>query len=125
MSTRNFSDAELTCHCGCGLLPPQEFQDRLQELREEFDTPMVITSGARCPEHNARVSKTGRTGPHTRGAVDVLLSGPAVYDLVRVAQRRGWSGIGLRQSGPHAQRIVHLDRLENGPGCPRPRIWTY
>ncbi|MEO5330361.1 MAG: D-Ala-D-Ala carboxypeptidase family metallohydrolase, partial [Magnetococcus sp. THC-1_WYH] len=50
--------------------------DRLENLRREFNRPMPVSSGYRCPMHNARVSKTGFSGPHTTGqAVDIVISG--------------------------------------------------
>lgn len=121
MATEHFTDVELECRCLCGTLPPQDFQDTLQRFRIAWGNPMRISSGARCPEHNARVSSTGRSGPHTIGAVDVLVSGQAAYELVRRAIAWGWTGIGIHQRGPHGQRFVHLDMLDH----PRPRIWTY
>ena len=39
----------------------------MQEARGELG-PLKITSGYRCSEHNASISKTGPTGPHTTGA---------------------------------------------------------
>lgn len=110
MSTANFSDTELACRCGCGGLPPQEFQDELQRLRDEYGRPMRISSAWRCPDHNDRVSKTGRNGPHTRGAVDVLVFGTAVWDLDEIAKEFGWHGIGKSQKGPFESRFIHLDR---------------
>lgn len=121
MATANFTDAELACHCGCGGLPPWEFQLELQALRETYGRPMRLSSAYRCPEHNDRVSSTGKTGPHTKGAVDVLVSGRDALDLVQVALRLGWFGIGLKQVGPHAQRFVHLDRRPWEKGT----VWSY
>lgn len=125
MATVHFRDAELACSEGCGLLPPQAFQDALEALRIAWGRPLVVTSGARCPEHNQRVSTTGPHGPHTRGAVDLRVAPEDVWDFVLLAMKLGWTGIGLMQKGPPGGRFVHLDRLPSGPGCPRSRIWTY
>lgn len=128
MATEHFTDEELRCHCGCGGLPPQGFQNQLEEFRQVWGQPMRISSGYRCPDHNARVSSTGRNGPHTLGAVDVLVWGEEAFELVAEAIAWGWMGIGVSQKGPYASRFIHLDDLEDvadGGQHPRPRIWSY
>jgi zinc D-Ala-D-Ala carboxypeptidase len=123
----HFSRAELTCQCGCGKMGmDQDFMRRLEELRTAYGRPMVITSAYRCPDHNSRVSKTGRNGPHTKGqAIDILASGENAYELLFFAIGYGFAGLGINQSGPHAQRFIHLDRLESLTQHPRPRVWSY
>ena len=119
----NFSEAEFVCRCGCGRADmDSDFMQFLQMLRTSCGFPLHVTSGFRCPDHNARVSKTGRTGPHTTGkAADIAIAGPQVHSLLTTAIP--WvRGIGLKQHGPHAKRIVHLDTTT---GEMRPRVWTY
>lgn len=122
MSTKNFPDTELACKCGCGGLPPVPFQLELQRLRNNYGRPMVLSSGCRCPDHNVRKSKTGRNGPHTQGAVDVLVWGEAAHDLIANALAAGWTGIGVSQKGAREARFIHLDQLE---GPTRPWVWSY
>lgn len=122
--TPNFSNAELACKCGCGLLPQRDFMERVQALRLAFGKPMRVTSAARCPDHNSRVSGTGRTGPHTTGrAIDIGVQGGDAVLLLKLALAHGFTGIGVAQKG--ASRFIHLDDLPNGPGCPRPWVWSY
>lgn len=122
--TPNFTRDELTCRCGCGMLPAQDFMDKVQKLRERFDRPLRVTSAARCPSHNARVSKTGATGPHTTGrAIDLGVSGTDAYMLLNLALAEGFSGIGVNQVG--GSRFIHLDDLPNSPTTPRPWVWSY
>ncbi len=99
------------------------FMFRLQRVRDAYRRPMIITSGFRCPEHNARVSpKTGRDGPHTTGhAADIAARGRDVFALVDLGIAKGMTGIGLLQQGNYA-RYCHLDDLS---GETRPWIWTY
>lgn len=125
MRTEHFSASELCCHhCGqCHF--DAAFLAELEALRVEFGRPMVLSSGYRCPEHNAAVSHTGATGPHTIGAVDVLIAGADAYDLLAVALSRRWRGIGVSQKGPWSKRFIHLDHLPHGNNSPRPRIWSY
>ena len=121
MATENFTNDELRCKCGCGLLPPGAFQIELQFLRNVYGRPMKLNSAARCPAYNARVSSTGRKGPHTVGAVDVAVYGQDAVDLIVLAIRHGWYGIGVSQEGPHESRFVHLDRR---PFAQR-AVWSY
>lgn len=126
----HFRPAELVCECshsktcdGAGsLLFHEETLDRLEKLRLKYAAPMVITSGYRSPEHNDRVSNTGRTGPHTTGrAVDVkVVGGAARFRLIELAIEFGFTGIGVAKS------FVHLDDVPVGEkAIPRPAIWTY
>lgn len=51
-----FTDAEFVCRCGCGLskLDPAML-DILDRARTLFGKPLVISSGTRCPAHNAAI----------------------------------------------------------------------
>lgn len=128
-TVRYFKPAEFACKCGCGL-----GADRmdimtvryLDVLRHELKQPMILSSAYRCPDHNARVSSTGRNGPHTTGkAVDVRISGHAAAELVRIAARAKVPGIGIQQKGLHASRFIHLDWCDNNETGPRPWVWSY
>lgn len=120
----NFSVNELKCkHCGQEKIIPT-FMDRLQGLRKDYGKPMKITSGYRCPEHNASVSKTGSDGVHTTGrAVDIQVFGKDAYDLLHLALLHGFTGIGISQNGQMDKRFIHLDDLPDKNH--RPRIWSY
>jgi uncharacterized protein YcbK (DUF882 family) len=93
------------------------FMDQLQELRDAYGKPMLVTSYYRSPEYNDVVSSTGRTGPHTTGrAVDIAVSGIHTAALTFHAYQLGFTGFGWQQKG--AGRFLHLDTLE-------PRSWSY
>ena len=118
--TPNFSNAELTCKCGCGMLPRKDFMAKVQKLRDELGFTLPVTSAARCPLHNAAVSATGRTGPHTTGrAIDIGVRGDRAVMLIKAALNAGFTGIGISQKG--ASRFIHLDDLAEG----RPNVWSY
>ena len=122
--TPHFSKAELACKCGCGMLPAQDFMDKIEALRRSLGFPLKVTSAARCPDHNAKMSGTGRTGPHTTGrAIDLAVSHSQAYMLVSSAMSAGFTGIGVQQKG--GGRFIHLDDLPNAPGQPRPTVWSY
>ncbi len=121
----SFTEDEFRCkgsHCCSGQahMDP-EFMDRLQELRNRCGFPFVITSGFRCPDHNAIVSSTGRHGPHTTGkACDIAVNGQKRFAILREFHGLGFKGIGIARS------FIHLDILANGENsAPRPTSWTY
>jgi uncharacterized protein YcbK (DUF882 family) len=118
--TPHFGREELTCKCGCGFLPQQDFMDKVEQHRLSVGFPLAVSSAARCPDHNARVSGTGRSGPHTTGrAIDLAVSHGKAYMVLATALRMGFTGIGVQQKG--GGRFIHLDDLADG----RPAIWSY
>jgi zinc D-Ala-D-Ala carboxypeptidase len=98
---------------------------RLERVRVRCGFPFLVSSADRCPEYNAKKSETGSTGPHTRGAFDIVVLGAQALLVVVIAHAEGFTGIGVRQHGDHKKRIVHLDDLPNSPGQPRPWLWSY
>ena len=130
MITKNFSSAEMMCSCGCGedSMDP-DFMSILQNIRDEMNRPLKISSGVRCAKHNSRVSSTGANGPHVpraKGtqACDIVISGADALRLIDVARKHGVSGVGISQKGLHAKRFIHCDILDDSHH-PRPTMWSY
>lgn len=121
-----FSPEKMACRCcGCVELDP-DFMDRLTALRKDCGFPLIETSGYRCPKHNASVSSTGKTGPHTTGhAIDIQIYGARADRLLALSYQHGFTGRGIRQTGDYRARFIHLDDLDNGADSPRPRVWSY
>lgn len=126
-----FSIEELTCQCGCGRMEmDSKFMELLVRLREHLGFPFPVTSGFRCPEHNARVSKSPmvmKYGPHVAGkAVDIHVYSTRAFLLQKHAMQFGFTGIGANLRGDISEYFVHLDTLENGELLTtRPNSWTY
>lgn len=121
-----FTWEELACQCRCGKVDMDaRFMSRVVALRETLNTPFVVRSAFRCPDHNERVSRTkSRTGPHTTGrAIDIELRGLKVYQSLSLVEQLGFTGIGLDQKA--AIRYIHLDDLDGSDTQPRPHVWTY
>lgn len=127
MALNHFSPSELKCKCGCGLdvITGTPFHERLNELRARVGIPLHVSSATRCPRHNSAVSSTGFDGPHTVGAVDIACFGALAWRVLLIALDMGFKGIGVKQSGPHGARFIHLDDLPAAPGRPRPTVWSY
>lgn len=126
IALRHFSLAEFGCrHCGLAQMH-DGFLARLDGLRDLLGAPLGVTSGYRCPAHNQAVSSSGPNGPHTTGrAADLRVHGGAALRLVALAEQLGFTGVGIHQHGPQAERYVHLDDLPAGADRPRPWLWSY
>ena len=101
MITANFSVKEMACRFGCGTseMDP-EFMRMLQELRDQMNGPLRVTSAGRCDRHNDAVStaKDKKNGVHTLGqASDILISGERAMLLFKKTRQLGFSGIDLLQ----------------------------
>ena len=119
---RYFNIREFRCkHCN-KVHMDEGFLYTLDYIRHLYKAPIYISSGYRCPEYNARISSTGRTGPHTTGkAVDIPCSGEDAFKLLYIAMLNGITGIGVKQKG--SGRFLHFDTIKHD--TLRPRIWSY
>ena len=115
MITANFSVNEMACRCGCGTseMDP-EFMRMLQELRDQMQGPLRVSSGRRCDHHNDAVStaKNKKNGVYNLGQdSNILISGERAMLLFEKARQIGFIGSGLSQKSgtPHPQRFIHLD----------------
>ena len=125
-----FPDVELSCRCGCGLLPPARSVDRLYALRLILGEPLCITSAARCWRHNLRVGggagsvhlptdlRHGVSSVWGGGAFDIAtddFTGEQSARIRRVAEACGFRGFGFGGT------FLHIDDGQ------RPRLteWLY
>lgn len=112
-----FSRDEFKCpHCGENNIS-DEFIERLDEVRRVYGKPMVITSGYRCPAHNAAVGGVDGSA-HTEGlAADIACSFAADrMRMVEIAIGEGFRRIGISKT------FVHLDISESHP---QGVLWLY
>ena len=116
----NFNEDEFKCkHCGKTEMRPA-FMAKLQQLRNAYGKPMIITSGYRCPDHPIEAAKD-KPGAHSTGqACDVAVAGNDAYQLLKLALAFEFTGIGVQQKG--SGRFLHLDTLREPP---RPNVWSY
>jgi uncharacterized protein YcbK (DUF882 family) len=113
--TRNFSNAEISCRCGCGAFPKREAQLKLQAMRTLFGGPITVTSGARCLRHNTRIGSTP-TSSHVVNAAtkqeglafDISIANRSeseILYLVLCAGRAGFERIAINRSA----NFIHVD----------------
>ena len=120
-----FTEQELACKGTdeCDMHP--EFMEKLIAVREDYNQPMIITSGYRHLAYNDTIGGA-KNSPHLYGrAVDVKVAGGDALRLIGVALRHGMRGIGVKQRGDHDRRFIHLDDMPQSDTHPRPWIWSY
>lgn len=109
--SEHFNISEFHCKgakCGCGeTLHDPALSQYLQQIRDHFGKPLVVTSGYRCKKHNEAVG--GVSGSlHTKGqAADFVISGIKPLEIAKFAEDLGIKGIGLYDD------FVHIDTRSN------------
>jgi uncharacterized protein YcbK (DUF882 family) len=106
---KNFSEYEFKCaYTGeCKMRP--EFVDKLQQIRNTFGKPMLVTSGYRDFSHPVERAKV-RPGVHYYGcAADINVWGKDAMELFDIAYHYGIRRIGVNQKGAPQSRFIHID----------------
>jgi hypothetical protein len=115
--TENFSAKEFACnHCKEVVIEEQLVQ-QLQQLRDVFNTGIIITSGYRCPTHNARVG--GWLNKvyilREKSAVDFTMLGEINAFQVFTEACKIFNRVGLYQSSNNPlSAYMHVDSGEKG-----------
>lgn len=116
-----FSDDELRCKCGCGVLKfNEDCREILNRIRVDCGFALPVTSGYRCPRHPIEAAKR-HPGEHSSGlCVDIAVSHAKAHKLIQVAMRHDVPRIGINQKGD--ERFIHLGWDIT---LPNPTIWSY
>lgn len=125
--TPHFTDTELACRCGCGMIPAQPLLDALEAARLIYGRPIHITSGARCETYNRDVGGSLKSAHITGLAVDLAPpTGPDLMDLIsvfhgvlaliRATRNPDCGGFGMGER--NGQRLIHFDVAAK-------RAWMY
>ena len=106
--TEHFSKSEMMCHCGCGRCDvTPELMAALEAVRAIVKLPLHITSGYRCPAHNAACGGA-KSSQHMLGmAADVqcadmgflyeaALKVPAIHGIGIYLRPGGWIHLDVR-----------------------------
>jgi len=90
------------------------------QIARDILGPLQITSAYRCPSHNASVSSTGESGPHTTGkAVDIHVSNSQHRKLLIDYFTNKVTGLGIAKS------FIHIDIITSAELPNRPNCWLY
>ena len=75
LGIKHFTSDEFRCHCCGELFISVELLQLLDKARILAGVPFKITSGYRCPSHNAKVGGVPKSSHLSGLAVDVAVSG--------------------------------------------------
>ncbi len=130
-SSSYFTLEEMACKCKrkCTYKLPNlrvspTLMQGLNRVREAFGKPIVVTSGARCPEHNADVKGSPKSMHLLACAADIKPASGKKEDLEELYElckkEAAFTGLGDgRQKG-----FTHVDVRELKKGEPR-KEWLY
>ena len=111
---KNFTLEEFKCKC-CGVQHMDSlFLLQLDNAREFAGVPFEITSGYRCPKHNAEVGSTSGNHPSGKASDIKCTNGPVRLKIVMGLIRAGFRRIGIRKD------FIHVDSMNEVES-----IWLY
>lgn len=104
--SEHFDSTEFACKCGCGGLQnganisPRLVQ-LLENIRQQCGTPIIVTSGYRCPEHNRSVGGVFNSRHILGEAADIISYQYKLEELYKIADACGAEGLGMYPWGIH------------------------
>lgn len=112
--SKSFKRKEFACKDGCGLglndgdINP-ELIEVIQDVRDHFGEPVVISSGLRCQKHNARVGGAPKS--------QHLLGAAADLRIAKVAPAKVYEYLDKKYSGKYGvgryNTFTHIDVRAN------------
>ena len=98
---KNFTLDEFKCPC-CGEIDISTILiDKLQQLRDLINKPIIITSGYRCQHYNKSVGGYSHS-PHLTGeASDIQIKGMSPTTIAGIAQRISYIRLGIYPNHLH------------------------
>jgi len=117
MSWKYFKREEFACNCCGENLIQDDLLDKLDKVRERCGFPFHISSGFRCPSHNAKVGGASESAHVTGDAADIVCKFSSQrYLIIAAALQEGFRRIGIEGS------FVHLDIADDKA---QDVLWTY
>lgn len=108
--SKNFKAREFDCKCAAceQTAVDEKLVEYLQKIRDHFGVPVTITSGYRCPLHNAEVGGAAKSKHCDGCATDIKVKGVEPATLAAFAESIGILGIGLYDTDEDGH-FVHID----------------
>ena len=94
--SKNFKVHEIACKDGSGeLLFDYELINKLQRLRDTLGKPIIVCSAYRTPAYNKKCGGAPKSQHLLGKAADIKIAGMHPLDVAFVAQKMGFTGIGV------------------------------
>jgi uncharacterized protein YcbK (DUF882 family) len=106
---KHFILDEFRCKC-CGRVEMDPcFLAMLDDARTIAGVPFAITSGYRCPRHNAAVGSTSKNHISGRAADIRVINGPKRIRIIKGLITAGFTRIGIGTDFIHADTMDAID----------------
>jgi len=80
--SKNFNRQEFRCRCGCGFNTVDvELLTLLEQIRYKFCSPIIITSGCRCKNHNQKIGGSKKSQHMLGKAADIKVINMPPQDI--------------------------------------------
>ena len=109
---RYFSHDELKCRCCDVNQMDQVFVDTLDQIRENYGKPMMVTSGFRCTKHNKKVGGSDFSA-HLEGlAVDIAITDSKLrHQLIKAIMSIETASYSDTISFGIHENFIHIDQF--------------
>lgn len=98
--------SETSCRCHCGFDITDKTRAKFDKIRMLYGSPLTVSGPARCAKHNAQEGGAPDSRHVSGDALDILIAGKSMYDIVRLASIAvsvGAKGIGV------SSMFMHID----------------
>ena len=101
--TEHFKLKEFACKNTQAIIISDKLCDILEAIRAHFEKPVIITSGYRTPEHNAKIGGAVKSQHMLGLAADIKIAGVKPADIASYARTLmpTYGGIGIYSTFTH------------------------
>ena len=109
--SKNFQYKEFDCHgkgCCSTTIIDEKLVGYVQQIRDHFGKPVIITSPYRCEVHNRRIGGATKSYHMQGKAADIVVQGVSSREVAKYAESIGILGIGLYETSADGY-FTHID----------------
>lgn len=108
-----FEEKEFACK-HCHGLPEHGMSEvlleKLDQLRELAGAPIYVSSGYRCPYHNAVIGGVPNSQHVTGTGADIICNAKTISEFAELAEKVGFDGLGIY----YYDGFLHVDCRDGG-----------